>query len=190
MHKKLPAREVRRRTNLEGLLMESNEIARIKSLANKRNYSEALYECNALLQSGKIGSADILRARAYVYSRSGDFDSAINDYRAILESADAELRDWYLAADNALEAERYSDAAKWFSGVVRLSDLQGESWFHSAALFYLAYCWLMIGNSEDALNSLSLSSSMDPGIELYLPRLGMCSVQKLRGEILKQARLG
>lgn len=162
------------------------EIARIKSLANSRDYGEALAACDALLRSGEGESAELLRVRAYVHSRSGNFDRAIDDYRVVLESGDAQLRDWYLAADNALEAERYTDATEWFSEVIRLGDLQSETWFRSASLFYLSYCRLMIGNPEEALNLLSEASSLDPEIELHLPRLGTCSAQKLQAEILKR----
>jgi len=177
---------MRWRTKVEGLQVNPREIARIKSLANRRDYGEALAACDALLQSGSGDSADVLRVRAYVHSRTGNFDSAIDDYRALLVSGKAQLRDWYLAADNALEAERYQDAAEWFSEAIRLGDLQGETWFRSASLFYLSYCRLMAGDPEEAMSMLSSATSLDPDIELYLPGLGACSAGKLQAEIRKR----
>ena len=171
---------------MEGLPVNQHEIARIKSLANSREYDEALAACDALLQSGAGASADVFRVRAYVHSLSGNLDHAIDDYRTLLASGDAQLRDWYLAADNALEARRYHDAAEWFSEVIRLGDLQGETWFRSASLFYLSYCRLMTGDLEEAMNLLSLASSLDPDVELYLPSLGTCRAEKLQAEIRKQ----
>lgn len=171
---------------MEGLQVNQHEIARIRSLANRRDYGEALAACDALLQSGLGDTADVLRVRAYVHSRSGNFDSAIDDYHALLVSGKAQLRDWYLAADNALEAERYQDAAEWFSEVIRLGDLQGETWFRSASLFYLSYCRLMTGDPAEAMSLLSSASSLDPDIELYLPSLGTCSAEKLQAEIRKR----
>jgi tetratricopeptide (TPR) repeat protein len=155
-------------------------------LANSRDYAEALGACNTLLQSPSADSDEVLRIRAYVYSRSGQFDRAIDDYCALLESGRAELRDWYLAADNALEAARYQDAAKWFAEVICLGDAQGETWFRSASIFYLAYCKLMLGDTAEALRLVSLVSSLDPDIELYLPSLGTCNAGRLHAEICKQ----
>lgn len=168
--------------------MKSNDISRIKFLANKRRYDEALALCDKLYCQESGDYIDILRARAYVHSMSGNYDCAIRDYRIILESGEAELGDWYLAADNALEAERYTDAVELFSEVIRLGELQNNTWFRSAALFYLAYGLLMTGKPGEAMNSLSLAVSMSPDIRLYLPRLGVSDAERLRVEIAKSSK--
>lgn len=78
--------------------------------------------------------------RAHIHAMAGDYASAISYYRVILESGSAELRDWYLAADNALEAERYTDVVELFSEVIRLGGCKAKHGFvpHPCSTWHMA----------------------------------------------------
>ena len=84
------------------------DLEKIKSLARQRRYSDALALCEALAQSATIPVIDTLRARAYVLGLSGNYELALKDRELILTDDVAKLRDYYLAANCALNSKRLS----------------------------------------------------------------------------------
>lgn len=188
MHQELPARKMWRIPKMARLQMNSHEIASIKSMINRRSYDEALEACETLLKNGIAHQTQVLRLRASIHSRQGDFNKAINDYELILSSGESELRDYYLAADNALEAMHFVDAASLFEKVLQLGNSESEDWFLSATLFYLSYCKTMIGDLNSAKAYLAQIEATDPSVELFLPGLGISNLNTLRSEITKRDR--
>lgn len=160
--------------------MSASELMRINALIKARCFDDALRACDVLIAESATSYAAALRLRAAVRSAIGDFDSAIQDYLLLLESDDARLSDWYLAADNALEARRFTESAQWFQEVLRRGEVAGEDWYKGASLFYLSYCELMIGEPHKALVLLETAEKVDPSIELHLPGLGLCNISRLR----------
>ncbi len=167
--------------------MSSQEIVHIKALAEKREYAAALEACQVLLNRGREGKFDVLRTRAYVQARSGNYDLALADRRAIIDSGEAQLRDYFLAADCAMQNESFDTAIAWFVESLALGDQEGQQWYRSASLFYLAYCEMRSGLLERAMYSLNLAVSVEHNVSLPLPGMGMCSHERLSSEIRRLA---
>lgn len=163
------------------------DLKRIDLLGKQKRYEEALAECEKLLQETPEKKVDILRARAHVFARSGDYQHAVADRIAILEMGEATIRDYYRAADNAIFAGQFALAAGWFREVLRIGEEQNEEWFKSASYFLLAYAQMELGQYPEALTSLNAAIAIESDVSMPLPCMcGMCSPQQLGEEIRRR----
>lgn len=169
--------------------MKSHELLKAKSLAERGEFGEALRVCAELLAGQHGDSVEILRTRAHVYALMGDYELALVDRKSIIDQQSCALSDIYLAADCAMKAQRFDDAIRWFKSCISLGEREGDAWFRSASLFYLAFCEMTTGRLDDALESIDLASSQEPRIELPVPGRGMCSDSSLKGEIRRRISL-
>lgn len=159
------------------------DLAQIEKLAKADRYEEALYACESLLRAGSVEVVEVLRARAYVFARSGDYARASDDREEVLNTGKATIADHYQAADQALKAGNVNLASRRFKEVLILGEEQGEGWFASAALFYLAYIEMERGNFEGALEHVDLVKASSPDCAMPLPDSGMVSLEDLENEI-------
>jgi tetratricopeptide (TPR) repeat protein len=160
------------------------ELKQIETLAKQKRYQEALSGCERLLREAPEKKADILRTRAHVFARSGDYQHAVVDWKAIIEMGEATIRDYYRGADNALFAGQFAQAASWFQEVLRLGEEQNEDWFKSASYFLLAYAQMELKQYTEALASLNKAIAIEADVSMPLPDMcGMCNSQQLREEI-------
>lgn len=162
----------------------SMDLAQIERLAKASRYDEALSACESLLRGGETDAVDILRTRAYVYARSGDYVRASMDREAVLHSGSPTIRDYYYAADQALKAENLELAHRRFDEVLQFGAAQNEDWFRCASLFYLAYIEIEQGDYEAASRHIALVKASEPECAMPLPNsCGMVSVKALEDEI-------
>jgi tetratricopeptide (TPR) repeat protein len=164
--------------------MATRDIKLIERLREARHYEEALGECDKLLDKEPSAVLDVLRIRARIYAGLDDYGRAVIDCRAILDSGNGELRDYYIAGNYALHAERFEDAAHYFRELLRRGDKENETWFKSAAYFFLAYALMELGNYAGAIQNLDNAVAVEADVSMPLPSTcGMCSNQQLREEI-------
>lgn len=166
-------------------------LKKTKMRAKKRRYEEALASCNELLKNFPEKKSDILRTRAYTYALMGDYDRAVQDRKTVLEMDEGLLKDYYLAASNALSLGMFSQASAWLKELLRLGEEQKETWFDSAAYFLLAYSQMEQGYYEEAIANLDRAVSISPDCFLPLPKPGaydgVWDHNRLRKEIQRRA---
>lgn len=164
------------------------DIKEIKSLAQSECYDEALSECQKLLVDSSDDYVVILRLRAYIYTLKGDYNNALQVRKSILNTDLCVLRDYYLAANNALSIGNYQQATVWFNKVLQLGKKKNEKWFESAAFFSLAYAKMELGHYNEALDYLKYVELIEPDCEMALPIGGMCTISQLRKEIANRGK--
>ena len=160
----------------------------IRALAKKDRYVEALNQCQALLSNPTIDEIDVLRVRAYVYARSGDYENALVDRNSVIESGNALIQDYYLFADNALSAGKFEQAAIWFREVIRIGEIEHETWFASGSHFLLAYTEMMLGKFDNAYVNADKAEALEADCSMPTPDGGMYSVSQLRELISDRER--
>lgn len=166
------------------------DLEQVKLLAQQDRYDEALAECEKWLREAPNRKADILRIRAYTLARQGDYERALQDRESIFQMEDGTIRDYYLAANNALMAGHLPKAASWLKEVVRRGKDQDETWFEAATRFLLAYVLMESGDLRGAKRDLDLAIAMDPDCAMPLPGLGVWNCNRLREEIERRAASG
>lgn len=157
-------------------------LTEIEALAKQERYREALDECEKLLELFPC-NLDVMRTRAYVFARSGDYNSALQDRKTILAKDGKQLNDYYLAANNALAIREFAQASVFLDELLSLGREQNESWFESAALFLQAYVQMELEVFKSALSCLDKAVDIDPDCSLPLPGIGYCTANQLRIEI-------
>lgn len=157
-------------------------LAEIEALAKQDRYDEALDECGKLIELFPC-DLDLIRMRAYVFARSGDYNSALRDRKKILAKDGTQLKDYYLTANNALEIRDFRQASDLLDKLLSLGREQNEFWFESAAFFLQAYALMELEEYNNALICLEKALNVDPNCSLPLPGIGFCTANQLRNEI-------
>ena len=170
----------------------STDLEKIKTLARQRRDSDALAMCEALAQSAATPAIDTLRTRAHVLTLSGNYELALKDREAILTDDAAKLRDYYLAADCALNSRRPERAAVFFETLLQKEASEGGTWFRSAGHFLLAYAEMKLGEYEKALRHLAEAEVAEPDCRMPVPEdlNTLWTIERLRSEIMKRQRMG
>ena len=164
------------------------ELDEIKRLAEQDHYEEALAKCEELLNGIPEKKTEILRVRAYVFALLGDYESALKDREAIFKMDKGILKDYFLAADNALELGDFIRAVGWLKKLLRLGKEHNETWFESSAYFLLAYAQMELGHYDDAIVDLDCAISLEANCSMFLPNLGMWDHNRLKEEIHRRAK--
>jgi tetratricopeptide (TPR) repeat protein len=160
------------------------ELERIELLARQNRYDEALAFCEKLLQGDQENTTNILRTRAFIFARSGQYEYAMQDFQTIFGMGEGAISDYYLAATHALSARQFTQAITWLEEVLRLGKEQQEEWFESATYFLLAYAQMELGQLPEAIMNLNLAVAVDADVAMPLPRRrGIYSHKQLRDEI-------
>jgi tetratricopeptide (TPR) repeat protein len=168
--------------------MSAPSLREAKRLAEAGRYDEAVSICSELL-SGQSGSeADALRARAYVFALAGDYDKSSADREAVLRLQGSTLRDVYQSADQALKARNLSLAATRFQETLTRGESEGEAWFKSASMFYLAFIEMELENFVEAGKLVKRVKDLEPECALPIPGVGVVSVDKLAEEVARRAK--
>lgn len=162
------------------------EIQEIKALFSKSLYKEGFDRCNRLLAEQTSNYEEILRARAYGYARSKDYENAVLDYERLIRSPGCTISDYYLAGYHALFIEDYDRATEWLNVVLNCADESQDNWFTSAAYFYLSFTQMKLGAFDEALISLDRLSEIKVDGGLPLPNGQWCTYVQLRKEINRQ----
>lgn len=167
----------------------AKDLKEIEKLIKEGRYDEALLECEENLEENSVEKVDILRAHARVLARCNNYERAIQDCEIIFEAGEGTLRDYYRAADYALSAGQFAQAAIWFKEVLQLGEEQNEAWFKAASYFLLAYAQMELGQHHEAITSLDGAVAVEPDVAMPIPSMcGMCSHQLLREKIKRQSK--
>jgi len=164
------------------------DLKKIKSLAEKGSYREALEECDQYINNFPEKKNDGLRTRAYVLALSGDYEGALQVRKTIIDMGEGRLRDYYLSGDNALSLGKYKEASGWFKEVLRKGAEQNETWFDSAAYFLLSYAQMELCNFDDALKYLENAISREPDCSMPIPNKGVWDTHRLKEEIINRKK--
>lgn len=182
MEASLNGKAIRTAKHMARKIMKS--LKEIEALIEQKRYEEALLECDTLLQGASAGRVnEILRIQSHAFAMAGDYNRAIDIFETIFADSNGTMADYYQAAFNALYAEQFSNAEKWFKQVLHQGKEQGETWFESASLFYLSYAQMELGKHEEALRSLDDASRSEADIAMPLPKINMWTSAQLRSEI-------
>lgn len=169
---------------MEGIQKAMKEIAEIKTLAERGDLDTAMDRCNRLLDASPSSTADLLRLRAYLHALAGHYAQAVADREDAFEKGADSIRDYYLAADNALSAGHWEKAANWFGQVLKLGEKENETWFRAASFFLLAYAKMELQQFSSAREALSRAIEEEPDISMPVPGLyGMVSSDQLSAEL-------
>jgi len=169
---------------MEGIQKAMKEIAEIKMLAERGDLETAMKRCNHLLGTPSASTIDLLRLRAYLHALAGQYTQAVADREEAFKTGADTIRDYYLAADNALSAGLWEKAENWFGQVLRLGEKENEKWFRAASFFLLAYAKMELQQFSSAREALGLAIEEEPDISMPVPGLcGMLSADQLSAEI-------
>lgn len=168
------------------------DIEAIKSLIKGGQYDEALEACQQLTENRPELKYDVLRQKSYLYSRQGKYKAAVNELSSIINTGEARISDYHLAAFWALFDEQLKSALDWYLITLQLGEDQNETWFRYNTLCSIAYIYMKFGEYEKATFFLDKveSDDEDPSFFIPLPNegiLGRCEVQQLRNEIKRRA---
>ena len=158
-------------------------IQRLTALFTKGQYEEAFAECERLLNTSPDLTDDVLRARAFGYARSGDYENTVFDWEKILAGANANLSDYFQTGFYHLYIPQYAEAIVRFKEVLRIGEETGNDWFKSSVLFYLSYAHMEIGSLEDASRWMNILQDLSEEGGLILPQSSWCTYSQLREEI-------
>jgi tetratricopeptide (TPR) repeat protein len=161
-------------------------LVEIAALIKQRRYEEAFVECDKFLEEAPEQKCEILRTRAYAYARSGNYAMALKDHESLLEDGGVRAGDFYQAAFDALYADEFVTAIKWFHEVLFLGEREKEVYFRSATYFYLSYAEMRLGNYASAQKYLNEAVTVEPDVGMPLPGVGMWGHQELRKEIQRR----
>jgi len=162
---------------------------RVKELARRGGFDEAITECHALLEQFPEAKADLLRLRAYVYATHGKYHEAIADRKELIASGEGVLRDYYLLGDNSISLGQFREAAAALRELLRLGAEQKEDWFESAAFFLLSYSEMQLGRLQEASEYLERAVARDPDCALPIRGYGIMTYQQL-GELINRRSRG
>ena len=160
----------------------------IRALADRKQYLDALAECENSLRTGNEDHLEILRARAYVLSLMENYGAALEDWYRILETGEQQIRDYFLAANDALYAVDLTKAITWLGDVLRLGKEQNVTWYASSAHLLLAYAQMELGQYGEAIQNVNKAEAEEADCAYPIPDVGMCSVNQLRAELERRGR--
>ena len=158
----------------------------IKALVEAGNFNLAIDECDKLLLENPDSTQDILRFRAFVYAASGDHKKSMADREKVLSLGQCLMKDYYLAAEQAIYTGDFIKATNWLQEVLRLGDAEGDAWFESASRFLLSYAHYSLGNYSAALIDLEKAVNQEHDIAMPLPinESSLCTHAELKELIL------
>src|SRR3954470_10877552 len=172
---------------MEGLqVTDEPALATIEALGKAKRFQEAVDLCSSLLATGAEDVNAVLRMRAYIFELAGEYEKASADREAVLRSGNYLLRDLYQAADTALEARNVELAGKYFLATLERGLRERNDWFRSAAMFYLAFLEMELGDFRKALDYLQAVREIEPGCALPIPGVGVVSLAELEQEIVRR----
>ena len=166
------------------------EKRKVNALADQGKMEEALAQCDALHAQHPEWRVEIIRLRAYTYTRQGMYQEAIAEREALISSTGGTLRDYYQLGDNFLSAGRFDEASRWLEDVLRVGAEQKEPWFESAALLLLAYAQMRLGRLQLATSYLDRAVAVDPECAMPVGGEGVLTHQELRAKINERVTRG
>ena len=155
----------------------------IKRLIDRKEFDKALELCEERVRDGKDSTGNVLRQRAYLYARDGNYESALADRETIIESGEAKLQDFFQAGNAALFLCRFDRAESHFLKLIEYGSESSEDWFAAAAHFLAAYAQLRLRKPEEALSSVSIAAELEASCEMPIPHEGVWDIQTLRSRI-------
>lgn len=162
----------------------------VKKLIQGCELDEALEICSLKRQQDLISEIECYRLRANIYGKHGKYNQALAEWSSLLLSSGAELRDYYLAADDALSAKEYVLAEAWLKRLLEKSEIENEPWFDSSALFFLVYIKIKQREHEEAIQYLERLVAIAPDCEVAIPNEGFMSVADLKKKCEEARRTG
>lgn len=163
-------------------------INEVRALIENQNYQQAIEECKRLLETCSNQPAELLRLLADTYWLQGNCSDALIFRKQIVSLGDAELKDYYLGAETSIEAGDLSQAKQYLLKLLEISEESKESWFDSAAYFYLSYIEMKMNRNAEALRYLDKYVDLEPELPMVLPSGETMTHKQLRAEIARQQK--
>ena len=173
---------------MEGLQVNLTDI---KRMVDKGEYTEALNKIDILLEQDDETYYEALRIRAYIYNLKESYPKALQDRLEIVRSEQPKLKDYFLAAYEALYTKDYLLARDLLMELLEKGRASDNNWFDSAAYFLLAYCYMVEGDYEAANKNLNISEAIEKDVSIPIPLVTKSyNVNLLRSEIEKKQGSG
>ena len=132
----------------------SRRIEEIAEWGKRGEYKFALILCDDLLMEHPE-SCEALRERAYLRSRTGNNDGAIDDLTQIISRKPEEPCYFTERADRLIDAGRYQEAVDDLTEALRLCDVWRSDYYRSTAHFVRAYAQLQLRRPVETLDDCS-----------------------------------
>jgi tetratricopeptide (TPR) repeat protein len=132
-----------------------DDFSKIEQLAAERKWPEAKIGLEAL--PPMAGGDLVRRARlaSSVYFCLGDIATSLTALESMLNSTEAEIRDFYLASEYALELLKLDATIKHASRAIEISLARGDRYFVSACYLLRAYAYIKSGDSASARKDIA-----------------------------------
>lgn len=166
------------------------EIKEIKHLVKNSAYAEAIEKLNSLSVNNSELNNEIQRTWAYLFSRQGNYSSAVRAYSVIIDSGKAESKDYHLGAVWSMYDKDYQRAYDWLLLSLAKEKEENGKWFESSNIFYLACTSMELKKYDEALNHIKVFNQMvnADNDECFVPIYGLISGRQLLSEIKKRKR--
>lgn len=164
------------------------EIDQIKQLIKSSAYDEAIKKLNSLSVNSPELNSEIQRTWAYLYSRQGNYNFAVEAYSVIIDSGKAKSKDYHLGAFWSIYNKDFQRAYDWLLLSLEKEKEENEKWYKSSNIFYLAYTSMELKKYDEALNHIKVFNQMvnADNDECFIPIYGLVSGKKLLTEIQKR----
>jgi len=157
----------------------------LEKLFNEGHYDQVIELADQLL--AKFGVfACFLSLKALAQSNAGIGDQeAYLTLQEALRAPDADIGDWYVAGEYALELGRFDEAADYFSQAINLSQQQGDDYYLSCCYVLRPYALVQLGKTELARTDLDKVGDDEDSTITWLYKIGPISKQSVLKSIKK-----
>lgn len=164
------------------------EIEEIRQLIKSSVYAKAIEKLNSLSINNPELTCEIQRAWAYLYSRQGNYSSAVEAYSVIINFGKAESKDYYLGAFWSIYNKDFQRAYDWLLLSLEKEKEENEKWFERSNIFYLAYTSMELKKYDEALKHIKVFNQTvnADNDECFVPICGLISGKQLLSEIQKR----
>lgn len=143
----------------------------IRCLLNTRKYQEALTECNELISQTGLSNLEPLRLRARAFSLLGRYEEELFDWEVILDSSEADLKDYFLGSQCAINCGKYKHAESHLNSLLQIGSEKNEDWFKSAGLFLLAFSQFKLNKMDAAHKNICNVLNLEPDCAMPVPEI-------------------
>ncbi|HEX4265611.1 MAG TPA: hypothetical protein VH597_14840 [Verrucomicrobiae bacterium] len=129
--------------------MLKHELQKIENLARDENYNEA-WQLLERMTAENSQEYRVWTTHAYVHSRQGETEIAIEDLSKAISLCDKEPDPFYTRGILFFQRGSYRDAISDFTSVIKLCDYHKSDYYREGAYFFRADSYVKVGEFEKA----------------------------------------
>lgn len=125
-----------------------------KAVLEGKDFGLALALADKLLGDAGHQYAAVMRQKSLAEYGLGCLDDAYKSIQSVVTSGEAQIADFQMAAEYALQLRKFKAAVEYLSRTILLSQQGGDAYYLSTCYLERAYAFLELGEKEKALLDL------------------------------------